>query len=104
MAFTPKSRSELKEQIRNIFLKGYIIRYNFIEDAELEVMDRQYINNLSMMGNIGQSWMPIVNSFKFSHNLFQEVKSELAKEYSVKAIRCEGSGCCQYTTYGAYIE
>lgn len=104
MAFTPKNRSSIKEDIKKVLLEGYIVRYNFIESDPLEVMDREYIKDLRMMGNIGQSFKPIVKSVNMSHDLFQEVKEELKKEYSVRAIRCEGSGCCQYTTYGVYIE
>ena len=104
MAFTPKSKNSIKEEIRNILLSGQIIRYDFREDMPLEVLDRKYIKDLPKMSNIGQCSKPIAKKIDCNHKVLHEIKAELEKDYSVRAIRCEYSGCCQYTTYGLYIE
>jgi len=104
MAFTPKRKTDIKDIIKNILLEGNIIRYDSREEKPIEVLDRKYINDLSDMGNIGSCCKPIIENINCSHKVFHEVKSELEQDYSVKTIRCRNSGCCQYSTYGTYIE
>lgn len=102
--FTPKSKSTIKEIIKNYLMEGYIIRYDFQEEEPLEILERDYIKYLPSMSNIGQCAFPIVKKIDCSHKLLHDVKAELSNDYSIRSIRCGCSGCCQYTTYGCYIE
>ena len=54
-------------------------------------------------GNIGLE-KEVVENINCSHKIFHKIVDELRKEYSVRDILCGGSGCCQYATYGYYLD
>lgn len=101
--FFPKGKAEVKEKIKSILLKGKIIRYDGIEENPLEVMDRAYVNRLSHMSNILQANVP-VEKVHFAHSVLHEAIAELKNDYCVRKVSCEYSGCCQYATYGVYLD
>lgn len=104
MNFKPKSKETIKNEIKDILLTGSIIRYDFIDENPLEVLDRKYTYNLPNMSNIGQCSKPIMKIINCNHKLLHEVTAELNGDYSVREIECKQSGCCQHATYGVYIE
>lgn len=104
MAFTPKSKDTFKSTIKNYLLNGNIIRYDFRDEKPIEVMARDAISFLHNMHNIGMERNLVVEEIYCDHNILHEVMDELSTNYSVRKIRCEWSGCCQYTTYGVYLD
>ena len=82
MTFVPKSKNSFKEKIREYIMNGYIIRYDFREEKPIEVIENIFC----------------------SHNIVHELVKELEQDYSVRIIRCRYSGCCQYCTYGVYLD
>ena len=104
MAFTPKTKDSFKSTIKNYLLSGYIVRYDFRDDKPIEVMARDAIKYLRSMHNIGMERNGVVEEIYCDHNIVHEVMDELSANYSVRKIRCEWSGCCQYTTYGVYLD
>lgn len=103
MGFTPKAKDGLKSTIKSHLLNGKIIRYDFRDEKPIEVMDRTFIRNISTMRNIGLEDC-VEESIYCDHDIVHEVMDELSANYSVRKIRCGGSGCCQYTTYGAFLD
>lgn len=104
MAFTPKKKDSIKETIKNHLLNGNIIRYDMRDETPLEVIGRDCINSLSRMHNIGQEFGIVIENICCSHSNLHEVINELSAEYSVRKVSCGYSGCCQYSTYGVYLD
>ena len=104
MTFVPKSKNSFKEKIREYIMNGYIIRYDFREEKPIEIMSRDNIHNLDTMHNIGQEKDKVIENIFCSHNIVHELVKELEQDYSVRIIRCRYSGCCQYCTYGVYLD
>lgn len=103
MAFTPSKKNSFKDKFKNYLLKGYVIRYDCIGDHPLEVFPREFKDELSRMGNIGNH-KGFVELIHCSHSNLHEAVEELEKEYSVTKISCAYSGCCQHSTYGYYLD
>lgn len=104
MAFTPKKKDSIKETIKNHLLNGNIIRYDCRDETPLEVISRDCINILSRMHNIGQEAGVLLENISCSHSNLHEVVEELKADYSVRKVSCGCSGCCQYSTYGVYLD
>ena len=101
--FTPAKKASFQEKIEKHLMEGNIIRYDFREDTPLEVFDRTYKDRLSSMRNIGLE-SGYIETIHCSHSNLEEVVEKLKKEYSVNETRCTHSGCCQYTTYGCFLD
>ena len=101
--FTPTKKNSFKEKIKKYLLEGNIIRYDCIGDHPLEVFPRSFKNRLRNMGNIGQE-KGCIESLNCAHSNLHEVVDELSTEYSVCKVSCQFSGCCQYSTYGYYLD
>lgn len=104
MDFKPTPKNEVKEKIRDYLMKGYIIRYDFQDDNPIEVMNRDVVKYVPTMNNIGQEKSRVIENIYCSHSVLHEVTKELENDYSVRDVRCRCSGCCQYTTYGVYLD
>lgn len=104
MEFTPKKKDSIKETIKKHLLNGNIIRYDFRDEQPLEVISRDCINDLPRMHNIGQEAGVLLENIYCSHNNLHEAITELSVEYSVRKVSCGYSGCCQYSTYGVYLD
>jgi hypothetical protein len=104
MAFTPKSKTSFKETIKIHFLNGDVLRADFRDETPIEVMDRKHALNLSSMSNICQEGDKVSRKIFCDHHILHEVMDELRKDYSVREVRCQCSGCCQYATYGYYLD
>ena len=102
--FVPKSKKNFVNQIKGYLLDGYVIRADFREDRPLEVMPRGVVHNLRTMHNIGMEKSFVFEEIFCDHDILHELIKELKKDYSVRSVRCEYSGCCQYSTYGYYID
>lgn len=104
--FVPMKKSEFVGAIKKYLMGGFIIRYNSIENEPLEVMTRDGVKFLPTMGNIGNGADKgfLHSNLNCSHKILFDIMDELEKEYSVRNIRCEHSGCCQYATYGVYLD
>lgn len=102
--FTPKSKNSFAETIKKHLMEGDIIRYDFRDETPLEVMTREVVNKLPHMHNIGQEDSCVFKKIHCSHDILHEVVSELSKTYSIRKVSCGYSGCCQYSTYGYYID
>lgn len=104
MAFKPTNKSSIEGRILNYLLKGYVIRYDFREDKPIEVMLRDAVPYLSRMHNIGMEEDGVVDKIFCDHDILHTIVSELKADYSVRKVWCSHSGCCQYSTYGIYID
>ena len=104
MAFKPKSKSSFKKVIKKHLLDGDIIRYDFRDEKPIEVMVRDAIGKLPYMHNIGMEDNAVIETIFCDHDIVHEVVNELSTDYSISKIHCAYSGCCQYTTYGIYID
>jgi hypothetical protein len=104
MAFKPKKKLDFAMQIEKYLLDGYIIRYDCRDDQPIEVIGREHIKNLAHMGNIGQESRCNPINIYCAHGILHTVADKLGKEFSVRKVSCEYSGCCQYSTYGYYID
>ena len=104
MAFKPKSKASFKEKIKNALLRGDIVRRDFRDEQPIELMFREAARNLPTMRNIGYQDEAVYEKVYCDHNIVNEVIDELSKDYSVRKVHCAYSGCCQYTTYGYYID
>lgn len=104
--FTPKKKSGFISKIKNYLLQGYIIRVDGKDDSPLEVIGRDSEGYLPSMGNIGQLWseVKLIEELNCAHSNLYEVVDELKQVYSVRKVRCKGSGCCQYATHGYYLD
>ena len=104
--FTPKKKSGFISKIKNYLLQGYIIRVDGKDDSPIEVIGRDAEKYLPSMGNIGQLWseVKLIEKINCAHSNLYEVVADLKQEYSVRNVRCKGSGCCQYATYGYYLD
>ena len=85
-------------------MEGDIVRYDFRDEKPIELMVRDAIRNLPTMHNIGMEQSAVYESIYCDHDIVHEVMEELSKDYSVRKVHCAYSGCCQYTTYGIYID
>lgn len=103
MDFKPKAKADYNKIIEHYLMNGYIIRYDFRDETPLEVMERDLAPRLHSMHNIGQE-NAVWDRLSCSHDIIHEVCDKLSKEYSVRKVRCSFSGCCQYTTYGVYLD
>ena len=104
MAFTPTKKSDVSKTIKNYLLNGYIVRYDGRDETPLEVMDRFFKPYLRSMHNIGQEKGNVLDEIHCGHKILHDVIDELRKDYSVSKVFCASSGCCQYATYGYYID
>lgn len=104
MAFVPQKKDSIKEEIKKHFMDGDIIRCDGRDDKPIEVIGRDFIKDLPTMRNIGMESDKVYKTINCSHKVFHEVVEELRKEYSVSDIWCSHSGCCQYATYGYYLD
>ena len=104
MTFVPKAKNSIKEKIKDYLMNGYILRYDFQENEPIEVMNRDLVKYVPTMHNIGQEKSSVIENIYCSHSVLHEVTKELENNYSVRYVRCNGSGCCQYTTYGVYLD
>ena len=104
MAFKPTNKSSIKDKIRKYLLNGYVIRYDFREEKPIEVMIRDAVPYLSRMHNIGMEKDGVVENIYCDHDILHNIVSELKADYSVRKVWCGYSGCCQYSTYGIYID
>ena len=102
--FTPKNKNSFAETIKKHLMEGDIIRYDFRDETPLEVMIREAVQKLPRMHNIGQEKEGVYKKIYCSHDILHEVVRELSKTYSIRDVRCAYSGCCQYSTYGYYID
>ena len=73
------------------------------DEQPIEVFVRDAIKNLSTMRNIGLV-QGVCDKIYCSHDIMREVCNELAETYSIRKVWCSWSGCCQYSTYGYYID
>ena len=104
MAFKPISKSDTKEKIKNYLMEGFIIRVDGRDETPLEVISREHLKRLPHTSNIGQCEVEVVEKIQCSHKLLYEVKAELSDDYSISCVSCSYSGCCQYATYGYYLD
>ena len=104
MAFKPKSKTSFKEQIKNALMRGDIVRRDFRDDQPIELMVRDAVRALPSMRNIGYQNDAVYDRLYCDHDIVDEVIDELSKDYSIRKVHCAFSGCCQYTTYGYYID
>ena len=107
MAFTPKKKNNIETTIKDYLLKGYIIRYDMRDETPREVMSRSAIESLPHMGNIGDRYYSpryTMSEIRCSHDLLHNIVDDLKKEYSVRKVFCASCGCCQYSTYGVYLD
>lgn len=104
MAFTPKTKTSVKEAIKKHLLEGDIIRRDFRDEKPIEVMVREAVSKLPTMHNIGMEKDAVFKTIYCDHNILDEVVEELSKDYSVRKVWCQYSGCCQYATYGYYLD
>lgn len=102
--FTPKNKSSFAETIKKHLMEGDIIRYDCRDETPLEVMIREVVNELPNMRNIGQEESYVFKKIYCSHDILHKVVGDLSKTYSVRKVCCGYSGCCQYSTYGYYID
>ena len=85
-------------------MEGYIIRFDGIDEHPIEVISRDYTYKLPSMGNINQEYKHIKCTLDCSHTNAENVLKELEKEYSLRKVHCGCSGCCQYATFGYYLD
>lgn len=104
MAFKPVKKGSLKEQIKKALLNGDVVRRDFRDEEPVELMHREAVRYLPNMGNIGREDKFVYSKVFCDHDIVNEVVSELSKNYSVRKIFCQFCGCCQYSTYGYYID
>ena len=104
MAFIPKSKDTLESKIKNYLMNGFVLRCDGRDETPIEVLDRSIIKQLPMMGNIGQLRGGVLENIVCSHSILYSVLKELHKDYSVKQVFCACSGCCQYSTWGYYLD
>ena len=111
MNFTPQKKDDVRKKISDYLLNGFIIRYDFRDEQPLEVLDRKHVKVLSHLGNIGSyayttfHWeYSVVEEIFCNHEILHEIVKELREKYSVRNVWCEGSGCCQYSTYAYYLD
>lgn len=111
MAFIPTKKNDISEKIRNYLLNGFIVRYDGRAEKPIEVLDRRHKKNLHRLGNIGSyayktfHWeYDVIEEIFCDHNILHNIVNELRNDYSVREVWCEGSGCCQYSTYGYYLD
>lgn len=102
--FTPKKKGDIESLIEKNLLNGYIIRFDFRDETPLEVMDREFVKELSTMHNIGREIDKVHESIHCSHSLLHDIVKRLSEQYSVRKVWCSYSGCCQYSTYGYYLD
>ena len=102
--FKPTKKNSFKETIKDYLLKGYVLRYDSQGENPLEVLSRDCVKGLSTMGNIGNPKGYLVKNLFCAHSNLYEVMDELEAEYSVNKVSCTHSGCCQYATYGVYLD
>lgn len=106
MEFKPTKKGSFSNVIKEHLLNGDIIRYDFRDEKPLEVLLRtpSNIKYLGSMHNIGMERDKVVEEIYCSHDVLHEVVAELSKTYSVRKVWCGYSGCCQYSTYGVYLD
>lgn len=104
MAFIPKKKVDIAAKLKNILLNGYIIRYDGQDQNPLEVMEREHIDRLPNMTNIGQERGRVKETIDCSRKILFKVVEELEKDYCVNNVSCLCSGCCQYSTHGVYLD
>jgi len=104
MEFKPKAKKSFESIIKEELLKGNIIRYDARDEKPIEVMGRVHIKDLSTMHNIGMEKERVEMEIFCSHDIANKVVAELAKTYSVRKVWCSYSGCCQYSTWGIYLD
>lgn len=110
-AFVPRRRNDSSNKVRKTLMNGKIIRYD-AKHNYVEVLPRTDKGNLSRMGNLhdeGQRYYYGENyiepeMIQISQNSLYKLIEELEEEYEVIKVRCEESGCCQYATFGVYLE
>ncbi len=104
--FVPQKKNEFVGAIKKYLMDGFIIRYDGIEEHPLEILTRDGVKFLSTMGNIGNGVDKgfLHSTLNCSHKILFLIIDDLEKEYSVRIIRCGNSGCCQYATYGVYLD
>ena len=104
MAFTPKTKDSIENKIKNALLDGYVVRYDFRDEEPIEIMVRECIPSLPTMRNIGLEDKALIEKVYCSHDIIKRVFTELSQSYSVRKVWCGCSGCCQYSTYGIYVD
>lgn len=104
MAFVPTSKASFKKKIKDALMNGDIVRRDFRDEQPIELMFREASRSLPTMRNIGYQDEAVYEKVYCDHNIVDEVIDELSKDYSVRKVHCAFSGCCQYTTYGYYID
>lgn len=102
--FKPTDKNEFKTDIKTKFLVGDILRCDSRDEKPIEAMRRDNIKNLPTMRNIGMEMASVYDEIHCSHKILFEVIEELSKQYSVREVRCMGSGCGQYSACGYYLD
>ena len=111
MNFTPQNKNDVRTKISNYLLNGFIIRYDFRDEQPIEVLYRKHIKDLPHLGNIGSyayhgfhREYSVAEEIFCDHEILHGIVKELREKYSVCNVSCGCSGCCQYSTYGYYLD
>lgn len=110
---TPIKLSNVKKKVLNTLMSGSLIRIDGVHN-EAEIIPREYLSAISHADNLFQHTGSLVRYYDspdyvkqtITVNASQLVKiiNELEEEYIINKFTCSGSGCCQYHTYGYYLE
>lgn len=102
--FIPMKKTNYAEEIAKHLLAGDVIRADSRDEMPIEVMVRECVPTLHTMKNIGMEKNGIIKKINCSHTILHDVIENLKKDYSVRKVLCEWSGCCQYTTYAYFLD
>lgn len=110
--FTPTRKTNCIDALKKELKDGNIIRYDGYHSS-VEVLPRIFIDIVHNSDNLFQHSGSLKDYYK---DPTQEKKTieidratlintlkEIEGEYMVHKVRCEGSGCCQYSTWAAYL-
>lgn len=103
--FKPKRASSIIAKYKNILMSGDIIKY--------DCGGTDYFVSIPREDNVPRNFKikeNVSNCSDYPHldacmDELKQVINELKKDgYIVKNVRCEYSGCCQYSAYLLYLE